>query len=369
MVTGVLGLVALLVCGQQFNEDFEQGLGAWQVIDRTGITVRASAAAAHRGDAGLRIVDTETVFEDGTAGAVQKNFTESSRTFYTRLWFRLVDRSDPGGGSVFWSALWERRAGLWSAAHSCQFDYRSQVMCSDQDVDNAGNVDLTTIDAGVNVRDGRWRLYEGATLGRGTDAGAAVYAIDGVEVLRRTALHANTTHFPSLQVGEVYSYDPGLTCVLDFDDVRFGPTPQPTRFAVAAVEPLFAGECTGLEVTLTSSLPAPDGGVATRLSAPYALKLEVNGEVFADSECTTPATTPVLSGEALALWVKPAAAGALDVTVRHAEGDLLPGSAALDVGEALPASEGQRGYYSLRCATAPGSLVLLALALRRRRRR
>ncbi len=357
-------LVCLALClapaarAQLIAEDFETGLDGWQVIERTGIAVVTSRAAAHRGDAGLRITDTETMFQDGHAGGLQQRFTEPGRSFYSRMWFRLVSRGASGGGTVVWNTVWERMPGAWSSAHGCSFDFRSQLFCGEQDVDATLVPTMDTTDAGVNVLGAGWKLLEGATLGRGTDAGTTVFAIDGVEVVRHTGLHANTTHFPAVQLGIVYNYDPGFVAVLDFDDVRFDPLPMASRLVVSS-EPLVVGECGRVDVTLASSLPAPDGGPAVGLQAPHPLTLSVEG-YFSDASCTTAATSPVLDGTALSLWVKPEASGPLELTVADAEGDLLPGRASALVSAATSASA-DRSYYHLSCSAAPGGWALLGL--------
>ncbi|MFT3706714.1 MAG: hypothetical protein QM817_03515 [Archangium sp.] len=389
VLVAVMALTGTVARAQlPFGDDFESGnLSKWLVQDNPGVTIEASTLAAHRGTYGVRVVDTETVVEDTSAARVSKRINSTSQNLYQRVWFRVPSRN-AAGGTLFFYADWEIAGSSWANAAGCNFDFEGKIFCGQQDPDNAQNINFKLGDAGWSVVDGGWSLFEALTAGRGTDAGWTVFAIDGRIAVRYFGLHANAQSFPSVEIGEVYNYDPGFMTVLDFDDPRYDVRPMASRVNARVADTLHAGECGAIVLFLTATMPDVDGGTASSVAAPYSVEFVVEGaSVFSDDACSV-AGSPVLDGGATEVraFVRPATADPINVTVKHVGGDLLPSSTSFTVLPATAQPDGggvdggssssdggvdDRSYYALQCGVGGAVpmmwIALLALAARRRR--
>jgi hypothetical protein len=317
---------------QVVADDFESGtLSMWSVTATATCQLSANPQAAHRGNYGVRLVDTLA----GTGppvicGTAENRFSSrvGSGAYYARAWVRQTTASPGAGPYVTFASIQSSdvaAAGSWSLAAMEMSGPDDNAHFWGQDRATGGGGDPR----GVSLTDGGWHLFEWELNGVATsDAGHSLW-VDGV--LRAEGAGADISGWgpDRFLIGEVYSFDDWAGS-FDFDDVRASTVPPASHFVVTAPLGARVGGCQPLAVSLQSA-----GGLPS--APPYELDAVLacdGGELFADSACgsstaiahlgpTTPSTTA---------YLRPGAAGSVRVTASHP--DLLPGGAELMVAAA-----------------------------------
>ncbi len=351
-------LFASLAHAQLINETMESGALAspWELTQKAGITCQPSAAAAHRGLAGLRLVDAENTVDAAPGTFWAYPLSLLNPVLYTRFWVRRVSQTP--GGMAMWS-VFERKgnAGNQGTALAWGFDYQGQLDVTDQGLLENGSIGYHQEETGVRL-DGGWQLLETAMSGLGGLA-TVRYAVDGKVVAERVGVPAYADRYSALEVGEVYANDTGFQCTVDFDDLRVDALPLASRLELRIEDGVREASCTPLTVRLLPTFGALDAGVTDAVPAPYDVALAFTGlgPVFTDAACRNQTTTPTLStglAQASFSFVAPKP-GTVNATVEHRDqpaGDFLPGEATFGVVAATGSPD--KSYYALGCQSAAG---------------
>jgi hypothetical protein len=312
-----------------FADDFEGGTllktdtpaGQWDVLVAPVAvnSLTPSPLAAHRGRLGLRQIDADGQTGVGNENHLQADLATPSPSVYLRFWSRSThyDAGEYFLGAMVMVPVPVPFSGT-GQAETFQLDpVLDRFASGGFSADASYNFGYT--DAGDVTR---WRLFEGAMLGLGTDAGTRVLWLDGVEVIRLSGIDWSGERFGGLNFGEYYG-DLQYRGTLDFDDVRIDTAPPATRFEVTASD-LTVGRCTPIGVALRHA----SGATA---SAPYPLSADllVSGaaaQLFSDVSCSQPLSAAAFAaGQTDApVYVRATAAGQLSITASMI--DLLSGT-------------------------------------------
>lgn len=381
MLARVVACLALWPCvarAQLIDEKLESGnwAASWTVQSaHAGITLTPLMAAKHRGQFGVRLLDTEATDTLTFGTQLETRLNETSSKLYSRLWVRVNSSNYGAGGTTLYVAKWSNGVRFANAG-GCTLNYAAELQCGVESVSASNQADFRDEFTHFSLGDAGWALLETATYGRGTDAGTVMFFANGRKILQHDNVESYTDRFVSWNVGEVYSYDDWQGSV-DFDDVRVDIVPLASRFTVTLPARVVEGRCFAVTVGLgSSSEPGP-------VEAPYAVQLAVDAgtPLFSDPECATPVTgVPQLASGAKTaqVFTVAEAPGMFRVGVGQADlpFDFFPASASAPVeaddgGVPLLEDGGieQRrlSYYGIRCSTGPGAFALLALVVLRRR--
>lgn len=227
--------------------------------------IALSPLAAHRGDAGLRLIDT-TANAGSDVGSKLDNpdLGVAPAASWARMWMRVVQVDQADDVIV----LQLGRGGTGPAGRQQQIFVNGYEVASDGFV--AGGLVTTLrypLDAG-------WHLLELGWEGVGTSAGARELFVDGAPVGRDEGLDFSWPQtLQELNVGETYA-DLPFRGVIDFDDVRLSYAPPASRLTLAPGSgQLTVGRCSTVTLVLTDSHgQVVDGGAPTALKAGFALE-------------------------------------------------------------------------------------------------
>ncbi|MBX7097711.1 MAG: hypothetical protein K1X89_08365 [Myxococcaceae bacterium] len=341
----------------EFSDDFETGTlltsdapaGRWSSRSNPGAgsPPTSSAAAAHRGLRGARVVDSSS--GGGSSSQEYLVATLATRTgdTYVRTWLRLTSPTSQSNYLL----------GLFSGLNQ-QCSTEIELNGSTWNLDGYSQPNsYSGVTASQPLTSGSWHLVEFAQLGAGSSSGRRRAWLDGVQVVDAAAdLSGGQVGFLSL--GE-YSTSSGYTGTTDYDDVRVAATPHVSTFALSSTSALAEG-C----ATVTVALRDSTGGAPV---APYLLALDVDAggaTAFAGASCTgATATVGVDAGVSqVTFGVSAPIPGTFQVSVSHA--DLLSApptqvtftARPLDATCGSPQACGSLQCVGGRCALSDGGL-------------
>jgi hypothetical protein len=367
---------------QTIADDFESGgllftdtpPGRWNSLNllrQPQDSAAETAAAAHRGDAGLRVIDMNTQGMTPNAEVelgYQAAAGISSGDYCVRGWLRVTQQN--GVGQIFPVQV---ETSQPQSADICEFAFDfGKVEIDVGGFDGPGS--FTLYRAG-DLPDGAWHLYECHTLGIGSASGARELYVDGV-LLDNNPEDLTGLTLQQLNIGEAYG-DVDFQGTLDFDDVRTS-IGRPATFVVVSGVPASAavGECVSLSVELRDVAGHP-------AAAPYDVVAGVSvsgvsAQLFSDACATPSASATVKSGQSTgAIWLRATSVGQAVIAASHLDFLSAPqqqfaivqGSGAGGGNSGGGGSPAASRKFSVGCGCAqPGPLVLL-MGLRWFRRR
>ncbi|MBK7860970.1 MAG: hypothetical protein IPJ65_20670 [Archangiaceae bacterium] len=358
------------------SDDFESGTllrsetppGKWPGLtnpDPALESLAASAAAAHRGQRGLEVVDGRSmVTGPGVEARLDLTGSASSGALHVRFWHRVVV-ADPSRGVMLF------RAGTGASEALSFYVYRGS---SAGTLGGTDALDAYTRDTAPLADLGGWHLYEVSLVGLDTANGARRLWVDGQRAAERPGIDYRGFSIGSVSLGAAWETAREFTGTLHFDDFRIGASPHASRL----VWVLPTGSPTGCCAAVTLELAASEG--TSSVTAPYDVEADLSASgadsaLFSDSDCTEPLDTAVIAqGESSTrLYLRAMTAGEATLTATHL--DFLTGSAATAVTQCEPADGGCGAVRALaagcgcHAAAGPTGVLLLALLARRRRRR
>ncbi len=237
----------------------------------TGNSVRPSAVAAHRGDGGLRSVDTDT--RDVFAAYVSWN-SLSGGDLSVRGWVRVVSSNDQGETSIMKSEEPLYMKGQWDLSTGPNGTLRLGAWYH-----GGRDFDFQASDAGVLVP-GAWRLVEVVSRGGSADASCELF-VDGARLLAIEHLD-QMPDSGGIDVGAFFQTNPAVQITIDWDDVRVAFAPQATKLEVVPIRQEAGKPCAEYEVRLLSALGQPQ-------AAPYDVQVTGSTELFSSADCQPPA--------------------------------------------------------------------------------
>ncbi|MBX7097440.1 MAG: hypothetical protein K1X89_07000 [Myxococcaceae bacterium] len=361
------------------NDEFDRPalLGAgWVASTGPGCSIATSSAAAHRGDGGLAVIDTNGAMGSGQHAFVEVSGLGASPTYRVRLWTRRLTPATQENVHV---------AVLNTSLNTYFFEatYGGSTVLAGHDRSDA----YSFAQDSASYSDGGWHLLEGVVTGLDSTSGARELYFDGQRLLRQTGIDFSGATLDQVKVGKSVSINERFQGEVDVDDVRVDPNPQASTVVLSSdAGPLSTADCARVTVGLVdseTSSPAP---------APYDVDVVVQG-----TQDATLYPVPDCQGTASRVWTiaKGATAvtgsvrfddrGTAQVTARHV--DFLSGSPALfsvqrpggggggsasaGGGSVGGGGQGTRPFeVACGCGSAPTFGVLAAaVALVRRRRR
>jgi len=368
------------------DESFESGdldAGGWSSAAVTGVTVTVDPAAAHRGQFGLRTVDSETTLESTPGATVAVSLPDLPSALYSRFWVRIPSRQ--GDQAFEFMSLFASGTTAQGTVETVDVSSTGDLVLIAQPLDLTGAVGYAAQSSTVVMSDGGWHLLEIAAFGLGSDAGLLVSYADGAEAARISGIPAWEHSAAQLLLGETWASTyvaQNFTGIIDMDDVRVDVSPLASRLVLTARASVLAGQCAPLSVALAATAALEDGGAVSNVPAPYAVSFEVAGvPVYSDAQCNQALTTPVLASQSAGttVYARFSDAGALTVTVAQVPpADFLPSTLALsvsaadggvDAGGTLAPDGGvptvEESYYAMHCGVASNSpcAVTLLVAL------
>jgi hypothetical protein len=330
---------------QLVDESFESGgldAGGWVLQSPiAGITVSVSSAAAHRGQYGLRMQDTEILTKQHSGTYVSRSVGQLTPAVYSRLWVRFGPWDGGNGINIF--DVLSIRGASYGATYADALDAQGNLLLIAQPVDDGGAVGYATQPSSDDLADGAWHLVEGFAWGIDTANMSTVAYFDGADAGRLDGLSDFPDTAPLTAVGEVYASGGGtgnFTGSVDFDDIRVNDSPLPSRLSMTTSASPRSGDCFSVTAELLATAPFPDGGPAGPLPAPYDISVNLGGGSFYfEGACRQPIATSTTFGAgtvALPLFVQAGAPGPLALSLHQvAPADFLPGTLTVTVA-ALP---------------------------------
>lgn len=335
-----LSLLCVLALAQPSThaDDFEgrstpQG-GQWNTLEQRETTLVLVPEAAHRGDGGLRVIDTS----DGGAsssGTMLRRYDSGAidAGFWLRSWFRLTRLDSPGTHSVL-MMLRSDSAPLGRQQHVDLIDDRLGV--------SGATATGFTASPGTHPLDGGWVLVELGVEGLGTDAGVRELWVDGTLVARSV----EDFGFPlpivgEVNVGEHFVAAPrSFTGLTDFDDLRASRARPASRAMLDAPGTADAGTCvTGSFLLVTS---AQDAVTFAPTEFEASLTLDA-GEAHFGTGCTGPAVARFDAGSAGPFPISWRFTRGGVVTVGLETDDFLPSAAQVTVSATAGGGGGASG--------------------------
>lgn len=328
---GRLALLALTFVGpsataqDRFADDFESGLflqseggkwDSWDICPSAPVvsTMALSADAAHRGDWGMRLVDTSS--EPGNGGGcdafARARFSPAiTGQAHLRFWVRLNWAASAPGMDV--AAF---ISSTPAAAHGALLDASAVPQASCWWVHGADNTrsDVAGECAGALYAPNTWHLVEASIEGLGTADGVRRLWFDGRPAGEQTGLsflHQGEMRWEigQLGLGEVYAWSSRAgTGTIDFDDVRLGPRPHASTVTLRFSDEAAAERgCTALQVVLLTS-------EGQRGQAPYDVRVAPSAGTswFSDPACReslVEAIVPTGAQTSDSIFVRPEPAG------------------------------------------------------------
>jgi hypothetical protein len=308
--------IALLLGASLFGDDFESGTllttdtppGQWDVLDPTPMTMlSATLAAAHRGDAGLLLVDNYADAGPAENGNVRKSLAASANA-YARVWMKLNVTSTGGVGDIEPLTLRETSSNQDLATLQVFPDGGMQLSGWDQ-----MGYTFTPV-AGLIT--GGWQLIELAALNVGTNNGQRRVWIDGHPAATATE-RWNGRVVDHFVLGGTWENDSRWTGTVSYDDLRIEDGPQMSTI-LPTLDAGALGDCIRVHVDMVDS----DGLAAP---TPYALTLAVArfGPIagpFQDAACSVGVSLGVPPGIiAVDLYFRSMMPGAASIGVSHAD--------------------------------------------------
>jgi hypothetical protein len=247
--------------------------GQWDwVATYTAATLEVSAASAHRGQSGLRLIDSDPSTAGAQARADFRPSVPLSGTVYIRFWFRAAEALSPGSVTPLLTAS----ETVGQSVLDLEVDLPSGVLW----VFGYSTAGTLLEPATTRITLGRWHLIEVEVSGLDTPQGGRRLWVDGQLAYERLGLDLTGWRLTSAGFGEPWSGDGTFTGTLDFDDVRIGRTRPASRIEVGELSAPQMG-CKELSVRLQTS----DGLAAT---APFDLDATwagSSGELFEAANC------------------------------------------------------------------------------------
>ena len=361
--------------GQALADDFEAGTllttdsppGPWTSVSLpvASNSLSVVSAAAHQGDAGLRLVDN-----DGDAGADQQDAVNDfgfsgTGDFYGRFWFRISQSNHTGNFSVL-----ELLDSL-SSSTPAVLDILVRYPGPGFDLGGWDSSPIYSVQtARASPAENTWMLIEVAILGMGTNSGARQLWMNGQLIAQTTPVDWSGASYVGTRLGEPWANDVTFVGQLDFDDVRIGGAPLASTLNWEAPSSAAAGQCLPATLQLVDSphhalAPAPYPVIATLFAS------QPGVQFFSDVACTlkTSELSIAKGGSQAAAYLQATSTGTYTLVAQHP--DFLTGQAALAVGAGGSPRSLQMGCGCQGSAGEGGleaSIMILATSLLRRRR-
>ena len=319
---------ASLGAGEQLIDDFEGPTllttdvppGHWSGLDPyAGVTLTISGAARHRGDGGLRLLDSSGNAGAGNMTSVYSPPLVLPATASLRFWMRVTATNEQGSSIV--GQLLSGSAAVCDVMAEFSSN-RLSLAGEDQFATYGVTPSSIALDAGTTL------LVECAVVGMGTTSGRRSLYVNGVLAAEQAGLDLTGLSVTEADFGEPYSDDRSFVGLLDFDDVRVADRLQASRLWIDAGAPVVSqGECREVGFGLV----AADG---TASSLPYTSLVTATlglGRAYSDSLCAAPTTDLLLDAgqPGGTFFLQPGVVGPLAVTITHP--DLVSAGLVLDV--------------------------------------
>jgi uncharacterized protein (TIGR03382 family) len=239
--------------------------------------------AAHRGDAGLRITDTDATSAGGQWAWLQYDLPPNPgvlSSYYFRAWIRFT--GTPLGDSIV------MRLASGGPTY-CQIRNALTVPKYFADAVDAVGTSYQ-VGASVTGSEGPWQLVELGLEGMNTlDAGFTLWIDGGSVATFPGGLDMASNQVAHVLFGEPYATDSSFTGTIDFDDVRTATAPPASILSVSGPAIVAAGACHPFGLSLTASngtpAPAPYDFVAAISMLDSGGVRQIDGGVFLDSSC------------------------------------------------------------------------------------
>lgn len=325
---------AVVVTPMLLMDDFESGTllqsasptGVWEQLlnPSADINVTVGAAGAHRGTSGYRLQDTGATGGSGVQTAALSHVNRLTGDVYSRFWVRFT-QTNASGSVVIWQL--GRSAHLYAVLPNLDLALGG----------NDANMQFPYQTSPFDAAPGTWHLVEVAAMGIGASSGQLRLWVDGVERLT-VPIDLSGATLEQLQLGLPWSDDRRWTGTIDFDDVRVSTT-APGTFLSVTPGTARAEACSAFELQLTSAAQ----GAPTPAPYPIQVAIALTGTpaaLYADAACTVPTSTvTVPTGASVGTaFLRPAAAGQVDVALTHLDFLISSGSFPIPVEPAPPDS-------------------------------
>lgn len=312
--------------GPTFTDDFESGtLSRWQVsLVVPQNTFAVGPAAAHRGDAGVRLTDADSSTGSGPQNYLSRDLAAVTVEYHVRFWFRM-----PAATSVQPFTVLQLQTPSQSVIASVGVS-SDATRVTLQGTNAAGDFTVTT--GGRSLGDGQWHLVEVAIGGLATNNGRRRLWVDGVLETELTNLDYSSGAFvpDQLKVGSPSAGNGSYTGTLDFDDVRAGPARWANVFVFDAPALVAQGPC--VQATLRAATLQTPATVANLTEQTVVAVGSGDGLVdfFSDAACATPVSAVAVAqgSTSTRVWFKSRGEGAQTLVATHP--DYLRGETALE---------------------------------------
>ncbi len=275
LLIGVLLFARLATAQVTFPDNFEGTLlqsqtpaGQWQSITSPDFpsTLAIDAAAAHRGQSGLRITDTTTLPDTGELGSALYRPIAGSNAQHVRFWFRAGTLTSATNQWVNIAMIHAQSTN--QAVAELYFDAQDKRL----HLQAFGKTSTTPERKSVSFDATVWHLIELSTENMGSNSARASAAIDGQVSVSIAGIDWSGVNYTGLYVGQPYAAGLAFTGTLDFDDYRASAAEPASKLAFSIRPSLLrVGGCvTGLIELRTAkdaAAPAPEA-VPITLSAP-----------------------------------------------------------------------------------------------------
>ena len=241
------------------GDDFESGVllksgappGVWTELgsNEASNTIMISAAAAHRGAAGMRLTDVTPGPGSGMITWLGGDVPQRAGSIHLRTWILLAGMTPTQLNSIMIHGN-----GMGSTLSGLRLDAAASPGLGG--TDRAGGYSFVNAPAGGFAL-GTWHLVEVAALGVGTATGRRQLWLDGTLLLAQDNIDWSGLSSTSVLIGQGWG-DHSWTGQISFDDIRITDGPPATTLSSrvrsgAAV----AGSCTPMTAELLAAAGSP----------------------------------------------------------------------------------------------------------------
>ena len=286
------------------------------------VAVVATAAAAHRGGFGMRIIDS-----DGTAGAgpgsgESVRITPTNGTLYRRFFWRPTATN--GLGSRMLGTLTSTGLGSKSLA---------EVIVAGNGALSLGGYDaasayVTTASTSVAAT-GVWHLIELLVSGVGTNSGTRKLYLDGTLAAQLGGINWTALTADVMLEGQPYSNNRTFQGTDDFDDLRVSRAAMPSQLVVTAPA-MTDGACSAAITVEAKDSDGINRQVPEPVTAPLSVA-GVSGTFYSDVGCTAGLANVFLGVgvSSATVYFKPSTAGSATLSATNLDYLSGPGTAAV----------------------------------------